>query len=574
MENMAGLPESFASRFLIILLFLQLFTMGSAQFSVIGPVEPVLALEGGDAEMTCHLNTKESAEFMEVRWFRSQPSNLVHLYYKGKDLCGEQMKEYQGRTELVTDAIDYGSVAIRIRNVRVSDEGNYHCSFYDDFHDDKALLELQVVAPLFPTALSLMVALGVTLSVLGLLIAGGLYLSWKQHRDKEKLQRALRWNLFQLYEANITLDPDTAYRFLVLSEDQKRVMHGDTEQDLPDNPERFNHDSCVLGRERFTSGRHCWGVEVGDRDCWDVGVCKENVRRKGAISESPEHGFWAVEKDEGEYRVLTSPRTRLPLSTAPSRVVVFLDYEAGDVSFYSGTDGSHIYTFPRADFSGTLRPFFYLWSQDPTPLTICRVPSGAGGDPVPATSQDTSVTPPEKNPDSATVDGDRLPESDALLLPPQPQPILPPLRDLILSLKLLKKPDVVLTGQASESCKGLGTTMFDEKHYGTNLVLTQGQVLELILQKELQVLVRRAWLPPNSRESALLPGLPAVTAQGGPGLGDLEGAMEKKDGQRGRKIKAPVHISALQGSLTPARPLEMSDGGKGTVTEPLLTFGL
>ncbi|XP_038624218.1 butyrophilin subfamily 1 member A1-like [Tachyglossus aculeatus] len=426
MENMAGFPESFTSRFLVILLFHQLLTMGSAQFSAIGPAEPVLALEGGDAEMPCHLNTKESAEFMEMRWFRSQPSNVVHLYDNGEELFGNQMNEYRGRTELVTDAIDYGSVAVRIRHVRVSDEGNYHCAFYDVFHADRALLELQVVAPLFQTALSLMVALGVTLPVLGLLIAGGLYLIWKHPRDKEKFLLELKQTLVQLHPTIVTLDPDTAHPNLVLSEDRKQVTRGNTWQDLPNNPERFSDCGCVLGRERFTSGRHCWEVEVGEKGAWDLGVCRENVRRKGWISASPADGFWTLMKDKDRYWARTSPWTPLSLSTRPFRVVVYLDYEAGDVSFFSGTDGSHIYTFPRAAFSGTLRPFFWLWSRDPTPLTICSVPGGAGGDPVPALSQDTSVTPPGVGPASAAGDGDPLPGADAPLLPAQPSPGVPP----------------------------------------------------------------------------------------------------------------------------------------------------
>uniref|UniRef100_A0A6I8PF68 Butyrophilin subfamily 1 member A1 n=2 Tax=Ornithorhynchus anatinus TaxID=9258 RepID=A0A6I8PF68_ORNAN len=393
MENMAGCPESFTSRFLVILLFLQLLTMGSAQFSVIGPAEPVLALEGGDTEMPCHLNPKESAEFMEVRWFRSRPSNIVHLYDNREELFREQMEEYQGRTELVRDAMDYGSVAVRLLNVRVSDEGNYHCSFYDGNTVDRAPLELQVVAPLFPTALSLMVALGVTLPVLGLIIAGGLYLIWKQNMDIEKLLVKLRWSRAQLHQTNVTLDPHTAHPQLVLSEDRKRVSLGDTRHGLPANPERFSDNWCVLGRERFTSGRHCWEVEVGEKRSWYLGVCRENMRRKVGISESPAGGLWAVKRDNGEYWAITSPRVPLPLTTSPSRVVVYLDYEAGDVSFYSGTDGSHIYTFPRAAFSGALRPFFYLWSYDSVPLIICPVPDGAGGDPVPAHSRDLNDPP-------------------------------------------------------------------------------------------------------------------------------------------------------------------------------------
>ncbi|XP_038624926.1 butyrophilin subfamily 1 member A1-like [Tachyglossus aculeatus] len=426
MKKMEGFPESFTSRCLILLiLFLQLLTLGSAQFAVIGPDEPVLALEGEVAVLPCHLDPKMPAEFMEMRWFRAQVSNIVHLYSNGEDQFGDQMEEYQGRTELVRDAMDYGSVAVRIHNVRVSDEGRFHCSFYDGQEYEGAPLELQVVAPLFPTALSLMVALGVTLPVLGLLIVGGLYLIWKHLREKEKLQMDIRWSLFQVHEADVTLDPDTAHPELVLSEDRKRVTREEKWQDLPYNPVRFRGSVCVLGRQLFTSGRHCWEVEVGDAVGCYLGVCRENVRRKRAISESPADGFWTLEKDGDGYWAGTSPHTHLALARAPLRVVVYLDYEAGDVSFYSGTDGSHIYTFARADFSGTLHPFFRLLYYGDS-LTICPVPGGAGENPVPAPAQETPLSPPGVGPASAPGDGDPLPGADAQLLPPQPSPEVPP----------------------------------------------------------------------------------------------------------------------------------------------------
>uniref|UniRef100_A0A8D0L503 B30.2/SPRY domain-containing protein n=1 Tax=Sphenodon punctatus TaxID=8508 RepID=A0A8D0L503_SPHPU len=94
--------------------------------------------------------------------------------------------------------------------------------------------------------------------------------------------------------ATLTLDPDTAHPWLVLSEGRKRVRWGDTEQDLPDNPERFDHYACVLGCKGFNWGKHCWEVEVGEGQRWAVGVARESVRRKGGISRSPEGGIWAV----------------------------------------------------------------------------------------------------------------------------------------------------------------------------------------------------------------------------------------------------------------------------------------
>ncbi|XP_028913060.1 myelin-oligodendrocyte glycoprotein-like isoform X2 [Ornithorhynchus anatinus] len=293
MKKTMGLPESFASTYLVVLLlFLQLLTLGSANFSVIGPADLILALEGEAVELPCHLDPKMSAEDMALKWFLPQPSKVVHLFENREDLFGEQT-EYRGRTELLREAIDYGSVAVKIRNVRDSDEGKYICSFYDGQERKEAPLELHVVAPLFPRAFPLMVALGVIFPLLGLVIIGGLYLIWKQYRDKEKLQIELRKSLFQLHEAHVTLDPNTAHPELILLENLKQVTHGATWQDLPKNPERFDRTPCVLGSEGFTSGRHCWKVEVEDSQEWILGLCRENVRKR-AIIFSPENGFWTV----------------------------------------------------------------------------------------------------------------------------------------------------------------------------------------------------------------------------------------------------------------------------------------
>lgn len=179
------------------------------------------------------------------------------------------------------------------------------------------------------------------------------------------------------FRGDVTLDPDTANPELVLSEDRRSVRRGDLRQALPDSPERFDPGPCVLGREPLTSGRHYWEVEVGERASWALGVCRDNANRKEKGELFAGNGFWILVFLGSYYN--SSERAFTPLRDPPRRVGIFLDYEAGHLSFYSATDGSLLYAFPETPFSGPLRALFSPLSSSPTPMTICR-PKGGPGD--------------------------------------------------------------------------------------------------------------------------------------------------------------------------------------------------
>uniref|UniRef100_A0A674JSL1 Ig-like domain-containing protein n=1 Tax=Terrapene triunguis TaxID=2587831 RepID=A0A674JSL1_9SAUR len=125
-----------------------------ARFTVIGPDHTVTAIVGEDTVLPCHLSPRMSAENMEVRWFRSVFSSFVHLYQHGKDEYGQQMPEYHERTELLKANIMDGNVALRIVNVRPSDEGQYRCFVQDGVFYEEAVLELKVEASGSPPQIS------------------------------------------------------------------------------------------------------------------------------------------------------------------------------------------------------------------------------------------------------------------------------------------------------------------------------------------------------------------------------------------------------------------------------------
>ncbi|XP_075768919.1 uncharacterized protein LOC142821547 [Pelodiscus sinensis] len=191
-----------------------------------------------------------------------------------------------------------------------------------------------------------------------------------------------------LSPATVTLDPDTAHPHLVLSGDRKRVRWADTRQPLPDNPERFDTRPCVLGREGFTSGRHCWEVEVGDGRHWAVGVARESVSRKGGISLSPEGGIWAVLCWGVQFWALTTPVTCLPLSP-PRRIRVCLDCDRGQVTFIDAGAEAPIFTFPPGSLPGErIRPWLRVWPGSPLSLCPLKSASLTSHSPVSVTSQD------------------------------------------------------------------------------------------------------------------------------------------------------------------------------------------
>ncbi|XP_049741254.1 E3 ubiquitin-protein ligase TRIM38 isoform X2 [Elephas maximus indicus] len=172
--------------------------------------------------------------------------------------------------------------------------------------------------------------------------------------------------MLRSHQVSVTLDPDTAHRELILSEDRRQVTRGCSQDNLDTSSKRFSAFPCVLGCEGFTSGRHYFEVDVGEGTGWDLGVCIENVQRDKSMKQKPEFGFWTIRlcKKKG-YIALTSLPVYLHLKEKPLVVGVLLDCEGGVVSFYNMTTGSHIFTFPKASFSDTLRPYFQVYQYSP-----------------------------------------------------------------------------------------------------------------------------------------------------------------------------------------------------------------
>ena len=174
---------------------------------------------------------------------------------------------------------------------------------------------------------------------------------------------------------DVTLDPDTAHRDLIVSPDGKTVMLGPTPQDVPDARRRFKHHA-VLAKKGFTRGKFYFEVQVKRKTSWALGVASASLNRRYPVSMSRKNECWVIVLDVGRYRAygpVTSAFNVL-LEEKPQAVGVFVDHDVGEVSFYNGDTKTLIYTFSGQRFNGrALHPYLCTSARsqsDPEPLTI------------------------------------------------------------------------------------------------------------------------------------------------------------------------------------------------------------
>ncbi|XP_060941908.1 E3 ubiquitin-protein ligase TRIM39-like [Limanda limanda] len=189
----------------------------------------------------------------------------------------------------------------------------------------------------------------------------------------------IRMKRMREHAVDLTLDPDTAFKALVISEDGKQVTVKDNvdEDKVKDNPKRFNACFQVLAKEGFMTGKFYFEVQVKGKIGWIVGVATESVERKNKTSASVENGYWCFLLVEGKYKT-TADSEPIILKEELQKVGVFVDYNKGEVSFYNADSKSHISCITGCCFTEKLYPHFCpQWNangRNSAPLIITPVP--------------------------------------------------------------------------------------------------------------------------------------------------------------------------------------------------------
>ncbi|XP_063785231.1 E3 ubiquitin-protein ligase TRIM62-like [Pseudophryne corroboree] len=149
---------------------------------------------------------------------------------------------------------------------------------------------------------------------------------------------------------DILLDVNTAGNNIHISGDRSTASMLPNQRH-PLTLERFQCNQ-VMSTRKFSSRRHYWEVDVSKSLDWRVGMCYPSIDRGGDQSLIGDNNkSWCLCMGFNYQYSVRHDKTVIPIadSIACDRVRVYLDYEAGQLSFYSLCDPiRHLHTYTAA----------------------------------------------------------------------------------------------------------------------------------------------------------------------------------------------------------------------------------
>nr|XP_048291660.1 tripartite motif-containing protein 43B-like [Myodes glareolus] len=114
------------------------------------------------------------------------------------------------------------------------------------------------------------------------------------------------------------------------------------------------------GSQSFISGKYYWELDLKDSSDWAVGVCTSSwLNKRNKVVEIKGAFLLFCIKEGSHYSLLTTnPIIHHYIEKPRGRVGVFLDCEAGYLSFLNIAKSSLIYKYPSKTFTYRVWPFF------------------------------------------------------------------------------------------------------------------------------------------------------------------------------------------------------------------------
>ncbi|KAM3922004.1 E3 ubiquitin/ISG15 ligase TRIM25-like [Leptodactylus fuscus] len=151
----------------------------------------------------------------------------------------------------------------------------------------------------------------------------------KVHDDVGQSSRTLN-------HLELVLDINTAANNILVSDDLKTMYWSTVYQNRPETAKRFQYNQ-ILSIQIFSSGRHYWEVETSETGDWRLGVAYSRIDRKGDQSYFGDNNkSWCLRRlYKNQYSVMHDNMvTTCPHMFSCNRFRIFLDYDAGQLSFY------------------------------------------------------------------------------------------------------------------------------------------------------------------------------------------------------------------------------------------------
>uniref|UniRef100_A0A4W5LJ41 Tripartite motif-containing protein 16-like n=1 Tax=Hucho hucho TaxID=62062 RepID=A0A4W5LJ41_9TELE len=169
---------------------------------------------------------------------------------------------------------------------------------------------------------------------------------------------------FLQYSCQLSLDLNTAHKYLSLSEGNRKVTHTNQEQPYPDHPDRVSNYCEVLCKEGL-SGCCYWEVKWSGGTV-HIAVSYKDIKRKEY--DDSLFGYndkcWCLDCSSGGYSFIHNKVETKVSGPQSSRVGVYLDHKAGTLSFYSVSDTMTLLHRVQPTFTQPLYPGFWVRYQN------------------------------------------------------------------------------------------------------------------------------------------------------------------------------------------------------------------
>ncbi|XP_063780396.1 E3 ubiquitin/ISG15 ligase TRIM25-like [Pseudophryne corroboree] len=273
-------------------------------------------------EIREHLEVLEKRVLSEITGQEEQVSLHVSDLIQQLEIEKEELSKKMRHIEELCNIMD----PLTVLRGRESDATN--CDNEEEDHKDKKkdVKNVQAVCDLDEGLISVILHTGLTDIVTGLKSKRGFHMQ---------------------VASDILLDVYTAGDYVAVSRDFKMASWSETKQCRPKTPERFVNYH-ILSTKIFTSGQNYWEVEASELGYWMVGLAYPSIERKGdrAVTGYNKKSWCLRMSDKTHSAIHDSKINPLYPDISVQRLGIYLDYEAGRLSFYQ-ICGSirHLHTF-------------------------------------------------------------------------------------------------------------------------------------------------------------------------------------------------------------------------------------